>query len=236
MGRIVHVSITNPVDRFAAGILFRQGPARADAHRQRLVLRDSPSGGAFRPGRHSDQQHRLGVAKISRCLSFSATASTVCSRSSWTISPNWPSSRARKRENFIINAIGPETFTYRNLVRMIGQAIGKNRLLIGVPPSSAYWASKVIGRMVGDVLMTREEIRGLMANLLYVKAPPAGETKLSDWVREHAAELRHSLRQRIGPAERSGKGVRRAMTWEGICFPACRARFIVPVKSPKAKM
>jgi NADH dehydrogenase len=91
--------------------------------------------------------------------------------------------------NFTVNAIGPESFTYRKLVRMIGQAIGKNRLLIGVPPLVGLLASKVIGRMVGDVLVTREEIRGLMGNLLYVNAPPAGETKLSEWVREHAAEL-----------------------------------------------
>jgi NADH dehydrogenase len=97
--------------------------------------------------------------------------------------------QGEKAGNFTVNAIGPETFTYRNLVRMIGQAIGKNRLLIGVPPLVGLMASKVIGRLVGDVLITREEIRGLMGNLLYANAPPAGETKLSEWVREHAAEL-----------------------------------------------
>ncbi len=94
-----------------------------------------------------------------------------------------------KTENFIINAIGPETYTYRNLVRMIGQAIGKGRPLLGMPPFVGYLAGKLIGRIKGDVMITREEIRGLMGNLLYVNAPPAGETKLSEWASQHADEL-----------------------------------------------
>jgi len=42
---------------------------------------------------------------------------------------------------------------------------------------------------VGDVLITREEIEGLMNNLLYVDAPPAGETSLTDWAKRHAVSL-----------------------------------------------
>jgi NADH dehydrogenase len=95
----------------------------------------------------------------------------------------------QKKDNHLVNAIGPETFTYRQLVKMIGRAIGKNRPILGLPPIFVLLAGKVIGRMVGDVMVTREEIRGLMDDLLYVKAPPAGETKLSDWVRDHAAEI-----------------------------------------------
>jgi NADH dehydrogenase len=95
----------------------------------------------------------------------------------------------QKKDNLIVNAIGPETFTYRNLVKMIGRAIGKNRPILGTPAIFGLLAGKVIGRMVGDVMVTREEIRGLMDDLLYVHAPPAGETKLSDWVRDHSAEI-----------------------------------------------
>jgi len=39
------------------------------------------------------------------------------------------------------------------------------------------------------VVVTREEIEGLMAGLLYVDAPPAGHTALTDWVKEHAGTL-----------------------------------------------
>lgn len=37
--------------------------------------------------------------------------------------------------------------------------------------------------------ITREEIEGLMGELLYVDAPPLGKTKLTDWAKEHANTL-----------------------------------------------
>ncbi|MFL7840325.1 MAG: hypothetical protein ACK2T4_11335, partial [Candidatus Promineifilaceae bacterium] len=37
--------------------------------------------------------------------------------------------------------------------------------------------------------ITREEIEGLMDDLLYVDAPPAAETKLTDWAKKHASSL-----------------------------------------------
>ncbi len=93
------------------------------------------------------------------------------------------------RENLIVNAIGPETFTYRGLVQTVGEIIGARRPIIGVPPMVGYAAGWVIGKLVGDVLITKPEIEGLMANLLCVDAPPAGPTRLTEWVRSHAATL-----------------------------------------------
>ncbi len=94
------------------------------------------------------------------------------------------------RENVVIDAIGPETFTYRELVATIAQILGiRRRLILSIPPSMGYCAGLVLGKLMGDVLITREEIRGLMDNLLYVDSPPAGSTKLTDWVAEHAEQL-----------------------------------------------
>ncbi|MDX9973009.1 MAG: NAD(P)H-binding protein [FCB group bacterium] len=91
--------------------------------------------------------------------------------------------------NTIIDAIGPETFTYRELVRTIGDAIGKPRPIVSIPPGLGYAVGSLLGKVVGDVMITREEIEGLMAGLLYTQSPPAGSTKLTDWTREHASEL-----------------------------------------------
>ena len=52
-----------------------------------------------------------------------------------------------------------------------------------------YAAGWVIGNLVGDVPITKPEIEGLMASLLYVDAPPAGSTRLTDWARAHATTL-----------------------------------------------
>jgi NADH dehydrogenase len=97
--------------------------------------------------------------------------------------------QGERRENAIINAIGPETFTYNELVEKIGAIIGRKRPIISVPPAIGYIAGSIIGQIVGDVLITRDEIEGLMAGLLYVDTPPTGKTRLTTWSREHAAWL-----------------------------------------------
>ncbi|MFN2182229.1 MAG: hypothetical protein ACK2UV_22325, partial [Candidatus Promineifilaceae bacterium] len=50
-------------------------------------------------------------------------------------------------------------------------------------------AGRLLGALLGDVLITAEEIEGLMADLLYVDAPPAAETSLTDWAQRHAYTL-----------------------------------------------
>ena len=97
--------------------------------------------------------------------------------------------QGQKRENCIIDAIGPETYTYRALVKELGRAIGKSRPLISMPPIVGYSIGAMIGKLVGDVAITHDEIEGLMANLLYTESSPVGERRLSDWVREHAATI-----------------------------------------------
>jgi NADH dehydrogenase len=95
----------------------------------------------------------------------------------------------KERKNRVIEAIGPETFTYRELASCEGEIIGKKRPIISVPPSIGYAVGWMISMLVGDVMITREEIAGLMANLLYVDAPPAGTTKLTEWAKERASTL-----------------------------------------------
>ncbi len=97
--------------------------------------------------------------------------------------------QAMQRKNVIIDAIGPETFTYRGLAKTIAKIIGVWRPIVGVSPEIGYRAGKLIGKIMGDVTITRPEIEGLMADLLYVESPPAGRTRLTDWARAHAATL-----------------------------------------------
>ena len=92
-------------------------------------------------------------------------------------------------ENATIDAIGPETFTYRGLVHTLGEAIGHTRPMMSIPPSLGLAASWLIGKFVGDVVLTRQEIEGLMADLLCTDSPPAGETKLTEWAEKHRDTL-----------------------------------------------
>jgi uncharacterized protein YbjT (DUF2867 family) len=95
----------------------------------------------------------------------------------------------QKQEDQVIDAIGPETFTYRQLVSTIGRLIGRPRPVISLPPSLGYAAGWLIGQLVGDVLITRDEVAGLMQDLLHTNSPPVGTTRLTTWVQEHAETL-----------------------------------------------
>jgi NADH dehydrogenase len=97
--------------------------------------------------------------------------------------------QGRATENRVVDAIGPETFNYREMVRQIGEIIGKRGPIVSVSPTLGYWAGCLLSRFTGDVVITREEIKGLMQDLLYVNSPPAGQTKLTDWVRQNASTL-----------------------------------------------
>ncbi len=94
-----------------------------------------------------------------------------------------------RQDNAVVQAIGPETFTYRELVEAISRIIGHPRPLVSLPPRLIYGVAAILGSLLGDVIITRDEIRGLMAGLLYVEAPPAGETYLSRWAAAHRDSL-----------------------------------------------
>ncbi len=98
-------------------------------------------------------------------------------------------SKAAGEADEILNAIGPETFTYRELIGTISRVLGLKRFVVSVPPTLGFWACRFLGWFVHDVIITREEIRGLMENRLFVDAPPLGATKLTDWIAKHRDTL-----------------------------------------------
>lgn len=93
------------------------------------------------------------------------------------------------RENVTLDAVGPETFRFEELVRLIAKKIGSRACVCHVPKPVLFLTARVMGRIVGDVVLTWDEIAGLSANLLVSHDPPTGETKLSEWLERHANEL-----------------------------------------------
>lgn len=84
--------------------------------------------------------------------------------------------------NSVRDAVGPETYTFGELVRLIAKELGRRTRVIHVPMPIAYLATRVAGWLVGDVVLTWEEYKGLMAGLLAPEAPSSGETSLSRWL------------------------------------------------------
>ena len=89
------------------------------------------------------------------------------------------------QDNILWDAVGPDIFTFEEMVRLIGQTLGLNRDLLHVPPRLALVAAQFLSTFVGDVLLTPEEVDGLMAGLLVSDEPPRCKTHLKDWLEEN---------------------------------------------------
>jgi NADH dehydrogenase len=186
--RVVHVSITNPSED--SPLEYFSGKARLE----RALIESGLSYAILRPtvlfGKEDILVNNIAWA-LRRFPVF-----PVFGDGAYRLRPIYVDDlaalaveQAGESENRIIDAVGPETFSYRELVKQVGRIIGRERSVVGVPPAIGYMSGVIIGRWMGDVMITREEIRGLMAGLLDVDSPPAGETRLTDWAREHAETL-----------------------------------------------
>ena len=68
------------------------------------------------------------------------------------------------------------------MVSLIGETIGVKRPLISIHPKLALLAAQFLSLFVKDVLLTPEEVDGLMANLLVSKEPAHGKTRFDEWL------------------------------------------------------
>ncbi len=110
----------------------------------------------------------------------------------------------------VVDAVGPETFEYTDLVRTIAGILEVRRPIVRVPAGLGYVVARSLGPVVKDVIITREEIAGLMRGLLYSDADPprVGATALTAWAAAH----RHELGRRY--ASEVGRRVRRDVAYE----------------------
>jgi len=186
--RVVHISITNPSED--SPLEYFRGKARIE----RALIESGLSYAILRPAVLFGKEDILvnNIAWVLRRFPVFA----VFGDGQYRLQPIYVDDLAqiavdkgRQEESSIINAIGPETFAYRGMVEAIGDIIGKIRPVVSVPPTVGYLGGWIIGKMVRDVMITREEIQGLMDNLLYVDSPPAGETKLTEWAKAHSTTL-----------------------------------------------
>ncbi|HMA91171.1 MAG TPA: NAD(P)H-binding protein [Polyangiaceae bacterium] len=89
----------------------------------------------------------------------------------------------------IIDAVGPESFTFRELVVTLARVIGRPRPIISIPPMVGLLVAKLVGLYQRDVFLTKEEIMGLMAGHLASDAPSTGTIKLTEWASSNADAL-----------------------------------------------
>jgi NADH dehydrogenase len=93
---------------------------------------------------------------------------------------------AFEEQDSIRDAVGPEIFTFDELVRLIAAWTLSKARILHVPPIAALLLSSVLGAVVRDRILTREEIKGLMAGLLVSREPPTCTTRFSGWLHSNA--------------------------------------------------
>ena len=82
-----------------------------------------------------------------------------------------------------------ENLVIEELVRLLAAKVGSRSRIVHLAPQMALILSRFIGYFVRDVVLTRDEMEGLMANLLISQGPPTGTTRLTDWLDANAALL-----------------------------------------------
>ena len=182
--RIVHISITNPSENSELEYFRGKGIL------EKALIQSGISYAILRPAVLFGHEDILinNIAWMLRKLPFFG----VFGDGQYKLQPIYVDDLAKlaveegkRTENNIIDAIGPETFTFRELVTEIGKIIGKPRPIISIPNGIGYVMGWIVGKIVGDVLITRDEIKGLSAGMLCTKSKPAGNTKLTEWAKKH---------------------------------------------------
>jgi NADH dehydrogenase len=95
----------------------------------------------------------------------------------------------RQADNVTVDAAGPEIMTFAELVDQVSIAVGRRPRLSYMAPSTFILAGRAIGLLTRDVVLTPEEVEGLMDELLVSAEPPRGRDRLDDWLLTNAATL-----------------------------------------------
>jgi NADH dehydrogenase len=94
-----------------------------------------------------------------------------------------------RTDNVTVDAVGPDSPTFREMVAAIRSATGSRALLVPTPGWLIPPLSGVLGAALRDVLLTSEEYQAMAAGLAASDAPSAGQTSLMDWIARHGNEL-----------------------------------------------
>ena len=188
VGRFVHLSITNPSQD--SPFPYFRGKARIEEALQESGL----SYAILRPTVLFGKEDILvnNIAWLLRTMPVFG----LMGRGDYRMQPTYVDDLAAlaveqgaQTEDVVMDAVGPEVYRFAELVRLIRRAVHSRALILPMPPAAVLAMSRVLSPLVRDVLLTRDEVGGLMANLLVSADEPTCPTRFSKWLRRHAHEL-----------------------------------------------
>jgi uncharacterized protein YbjT (DUF2867 family) len=104
---------------------------------------------------------------------------------------------AGQTDNVIVDAAGPDVLSYVELVEAVAIAVRRRPRFVYLPLGLTLLGASIVSRITHDVLVNRQELQGLMDELLISKETPRGTRRLDDWLlsssetlgQEYASEL-----------------------------------------------
>jgi nucleoside-diphosphate-sugar epimerase len=187
--RIVHVSITNP-SLTAADSYFR-GKAQVE---QALAESGVPSHAIARPAVlfGGDGVLLNNIAWLLRRVPVFAIGGT----GNYRLRPIHVDELATlcadlgaREDTVVVDAVGPESIAFRQLVEAIRTAVASHAVLVRVPGAAVAVLARALGVVLRDTLLTADEYRSMAAGLADSTAPATGTTAVTEWIREHADNL-----------------------------------------------
>lgn len=105
---------------------------------------------------------------------------------------------SHRRSGAIIDAAGPDTMSFEELVRAIRAAVGRRTPILHAPPVAMAALARALGLVVRDVVLTPDEIRGLTAGLLVSHEPALGRVSVIQWLGENGQALGRAYANELG--------------------------------------
>ncbi len=96
---------------------------------------------------------------------------------------------AAREDDVTLDAAGPEQLSFEWFVRLVRSAVGSRARVVHAPSAVALALVRAANVFLRDVVLTREEVAGLQANLLVSEQPPLGVDRFDDWVAENGGML-----------------------------------------------
>jgi uncharacterized protein YbjT (DUF2867 family) len=94
-----------------------------------------------------------------------------------------------RADSVTLDAVGPESVTFRDMVAAIRSATGSHAIIVPAPGWLIPPLSAVLGAALRDVLLNAEEYQAMAAGLADSAAPATGQTVLTEWIARRGQEL-----------------------------------------------
>ena len=103
-----------------------------------------------------------------------------------------------RTDTTVVDAVGPESLTFRQFVEAIRAAVGSRSLVMPVPGMLIPVLAGALNVALRDTLLNADEYRSLAAGRADAAGPATGTTVFTRWVQAHGAELgRHYLNELV---------------------------------------